>query len=480
MRFMIRLLILVTLSLASAATAQQRPAAIVSTNLWSQLGNTPAHASTARTEPVDLSSPIWIADGDTSTRLAFLPQSGIVADQTSLYALGYDLSNPSSDLLACFDQNTGALRWTAPVPFGILDSWSTPAIDLASSTIFVASGAFITAFDTTTGNLRWQSPLDKPVVNASPVVTPDLRAADRLFITDYSFGSPNPGALYCINIDPYHPVLNPYQPGERVWSVGLGGATSGNTTAYAHGKVFVSTANSASTNGLVHRFDARATAAPSPDWTTANPLPFGFYSGVSFSGGAVYASSYNFTSGHLNSNTLKLNANTGVILWSTPSNRTDVAPIILSDDRVLVSGGPPAGVFTFFGSRPSIALYTASGELLWDTALATHDDTNSNGTSEPGEPYLSVGGWTHLPILVEHDNQHFLYTGSLADPDMHGFYAPCTDLRLLNLDLPPTDPGFVVDRFQGAGTTPAITNRCLFTLGGSGIHSFAPQQTRSR
>jgi len=477
---MIRLLTILMLTLASAAHAQQRPTALVSTSLWTHFGGNPAHGSCVRTQPVDLSTPIWVSDGDTSSQLAFLPQSGIVANQSNLYALGYDLNNPSTDLLACFDQTTGSLLWTAPVPFGILDSWSTPAIDLASNTVFVASGTFITAIDASTGNQRWQTPLDKPVVNASPVVTPDLRFADRLFITDYSFGSSTPGSLYCINIDPYHPTRNPYLPGQRVWSVSLGGSTSGNTPAYARGKVFVSTASSAGTNGLVHRFDARTTQAPTPDWTTPNPFPIGFFSGVTLAGNSVYAASYNFTSGHHNSNTLRLNANTGEIIWSSPSNRTDISPIVLDDGRVLVSAGPPTGGFTFFGSRPSLALYTNAGDLQWDTAIETHSDSNSNGTWEPGEPYLSVGGWTHLPVLIEHNNQHLLYAGTLADPDSNGFYAPCADLRLLNIDLLPTDPSFIVDHFQGAGSTPAIANGRLFTTGTSGIHAFAPSPLRSR
>jgi outer membrane protein assembly factor BamB len=477
---MIKSILFILLGFASLAHAQQRPTPLVSTELWTHLGSTPSHRSLTRWAPVDLSTPIWISDGDASTHLSFLPQSGIVATQSSLYALGYDTSNPSVDLLACFDQADGSLRWTAPVPFAILDSWSTPAIDLASDTVFVASGAFITAIDATSGALRWQSALDKPVVNASPVVTADLRSSDRLFITDYSFGSPDQGTLYCINIDAYHPVVNPYFPGERVWSVDLGGATSGNTPAYTRGKVFVSTAGSATNHGLIHRFDARATTTPTPDWTTPNPLPIGFFSGVSVVGNAVYASSYSFSAGHHNSNTLKLDARNGALYWSAPSNRTDVAPLVLSDGRVLVSAGPPTGSFTFFGSRPSIAMYNTFGELVWDSAIETHDDTNTNGAWEPGEAYLSVGGWTHLPILVEHNDTHLLYAGTLADPDTHGFYAPCAELRIIDLDRHPNDPGFVIEQFTGAGTTPAFARGRLFTIGDDGIHAFAPASTRSR
>lgn len=477
---MIKSVLIILLGFASLAHAQQRPTALVSTELWTHLGNTPAHRSVTRTAPVDLSTPIWVADGDANTQLSFLPQSGIVANQSNLYALGYDLNNPSVDLLACFDQATGTLEWTAPVPFAILDSWSTPAIDLASNTVFVASGAFITAIDASSGDQRWQTALDRPVVNASPVVSSDLRSSDRLFITDYSFGSPNPGTLYCINIDPYHAILNPYLPGQRVWIAGLGGATSGNTPAYSRGKIYVSTAGSATNQGLIHRFDARATTAPVPDWTTPNPLPIGFFSGISVVGGAVYASSYNFTIGHHNSNTLKLDAQSGAVYWSTPSNRTDVAPLVLHDGRVLVSAGPPTGSFTFFGSRPSLALYNVLGELIWDSAIETHEDTNSNGTWESGEPYLSVGGWTHLPIVIEHDNQHLVYTGTLADPDTHGFYAPCAELRILNLDLHPSDPGFIIEQFQGAGTTAAFANGRLFTAGQDGIHAFAPTPVRMK
>ncbi len=447
---------------------------IYSTTLWTQFAQGPQNHARSNAPLVDLSAPLWISDGDESTTIAFLPQSGVVADETQVYALGYDINNPADDLVAAFNKDTGDLLWTAPIPAAIFDSWSTPAIDLPNEIIVAASGQFITAIDTNTGTQLWQTQLDRPIVNASPTITHDLRNQDRLFITDYSFAGGTPGQLYCINIDPFDPITNPYQPGQRVWTVMLSGSTSGNTPAYAGGKVFVATTNSLTNSGLIYRFDATTTQSPTEDWVAFNPEPLGFFSGVSIANNFVYASSYNFSVGQHNSNTLKVDANTGTIIWSAPSTRTDVSPIVLADGRVLVSAGVQTGAFSFFGSIPTINLLASDGTLLWDSALATLDDTNNNDQYDPGETFLSIGGWTHQPIVVQRDNQAHLYVGTLANPDLSGFFAPSTDLRIIDLNLNPTDPGFIVDHFIGAGSTPAIADGILYTIGVDGLHSFAP------
>ncbi len=442
-----------------------------STRFWTQFGQNPSNNSISNATLADLNTPLWVSDGDAQTHINFLPQSGIVATHHAVFALGYADKQPD-DLIAAFNPTTGELLWTAPIPIAFFDSWSTPAIDQRNKAVITASGSTITAFDTATGTHRWQTALDRPIVNASPTITHDLVGANRLFITDYAFAGAQAGQLYCINIDPFRPS-NPYQPGEIVWKTSLDGPTSGNTPAYSNGIVYASTAGSATNAGLIHAFDANSSIAPAPLWTTTNPEPSGFFSGVSIADDHIYASSYNFAAGQYISNTLKLDKDSGEIIWSTPSNRTDVSPIITSDDRVILSSGTQAGALTFFGSIPSIQLFAPDGTMLWDSAYETLDDINTNGTYDHGESYLSVGGWTHQPILVEHDNATLLYAGTLADPDLVGFFVPCTDLRVIDLDLLPNDPGFIIDQFAGAGSTPAISNGILYTVGENGLHAFA-------
>ncbi|MBL4591470.1 MAG: PQQ-like beta-propeller repeat protein [Phycisphaerales bacterium] len=475
-------LIAILMLLSGATNAQvftqsvetlHQTAPVQSTRLWTQFGQNASHASISNAPIADLVAAMWVSDGNTQTQIIFLPQSGIVADNHAVYALGFNANGSSGDLLAAFDPQTGDLLWTAPIPIAIFDSWSTPAIDQRQKTIFAASGSAITAINTITGEQRWQTIFDRPIVNASPIITTDLPMMNRLFITDYAFGGAQTGQLYCINIDPFNPTTNPYQPGEIVWKTSLIGPTSGNTPAYSSGIVYTSTAGSSTNAGLVHAFDALSTTAPPPLWTITNPEPSGFFSGVSLADGSLYASSYNFSTGQHNSNTIKVNTATGALIWSTPSNRTDVSPIITNDGRVILSGGTQAGAFTFFGSIPSIQLFDSDGTLLWDSADETLDDANANGTYDPGETYLSLGGWTHQPILVERNGATLLYVGTLADPDQFGFFAPCSDLRLIDLDLLPTDSGFIIDHFPGAGTTPAVANGVLYAVGENGLHAFA-------
>src|SRR5690606_6027006 len=98
---------------------------------------------------------------------------------------------------------------------------------LSRGQVITASGRFVTAFDLGTGSLRWQTELGRNVVNASPLVVED---SGRLFITDYD-GFGLSARLYCID-------LGPPNPGAILWSVTIGGS-SGNSPAYADGRVFV-------------------------------------------------------------------------------------------------------------------------------------------------------------------------------------------------------------------------------------------------
>ena len=190
----------------------------------------------------------------------------------------------------------------------------------------------------------------------------------------------------------------------------------------------------------------------------------GFFGGVSIRDGALYAASYTFSGGQDSANLVKLDATTGALIWSTPANRTSSTPIVLPDARVLLSTG-----LAGFGSLPSLQLFAPDGTRLWDTALATADDANSNGAIEIGE-FFAIGGWTHMPAVIETDTQQIAYAG--APPLTGGFFGANTELHRVDLSRHPTDPGFVVQTFVGAGSTPAIANGTLYTIGASGLHAF--------
>ena len=443
-------------------------------SLWTHTGGNPKHNSVHATGmPPTLANPVW-----TNADHVPVPQSGLVVDGAHVYTLTRDATNAT--FAVALDRQTGEEVWATPVAPPVLDSWSSPTIDLEHETLLIASGAVVVALDTDTGEQRWATELDAIVVNASPVVTDDLGNRDRAFITTYSFGGGAPAALVCINIDPFDATGNPYQPGDIVWSLSLGGDSSGNTAAYQNGRIYLATASSpGSQRGTIRCYDITADTAPaSPVWSFTNTINAGFFAGVAIAKGHIYASSYSFSGLQTSANTVKLNKNTGNLVWSVPTNRTDATPIVLPNGDVIVSGGVATGAFDFlpfFGSLPSIQYIDDLGstaKLLWDSALATHDDLNANGYWDFDEPYLSIGGWTHQPIAIVVQGTPHLLVGTLPETQPGVNIDHNTALRLIDLTKSPTDPGFIVDHAPGTGNTPAYTSGWVFTSGQAGISAF--------
>lgn len=413
---------------------------------------------------VNVAAPLWIASVDEADRpITFNGQSGPVVGRQRLYALGR--SGGISRLFA-FRRADGACLWSSPVPNPVTDSWSSPALDEGSNTIIVAAGNRVLSFDAESGTQIWSATLSRNIVNASPLLTPEVPR--RIFITDAD-GFGMSGRLYCINADPFDAARNPHPPGQILWSTIIGGS-SGNSPAYAGDRIFVATVGEFGFSaGSILAFDARATAPHAPLWAYENTEPIGFFGGLSARNGEVYAASYAFSGGQNAANLVKLDAASGSLLWSVPCNRTDAIPIILDDGRIILSGG-----IAGFGASPSIQLFqdnVSHATQLWDSAIATWIDANSNGLRDPGE-YLSIGGWTHQPLALTTPTSTRLLVGTL--PAGTSTATPCTHLRLIDLSVAPTSPSFIVQTFIGAGSTPALVGASVFTIGAGGLHAFGP------
>lgn len=444
---------------------------------WSQLGGSSHHNGnhgTNQTSGAIIDDPNWISDGDGELVISFAPHAGVVCDDERVYALGFD--QQFTHTIAAFNLSDGELAWSSAIPFVLLDSWSSPTIDRENDTILITTSFSLIALDRFTGDEVWTTNFGTPLVNASPCVTGDLGPADRVLITDYSFSSGTLGTLSCINVDPFDTISNPYQPGELVWSMSLPGECSGNTPAYAEGVVYVSTADNGSGGaGHVLAFDATATSAQDPIWDTANPQPIGFFSAVSLANGFVYASSYNFNGGQRSANTLKLRASDGQLQWSVPTVRTDASPVILDDGKVIVSGGVPTSPATFFtGSLPAIELIEDLGNsavVLWDSFEATHDDLNNSGSWDQGEPYVSLGGWGHHPLVFKDHGPTKLLAGTMSPPTSGEPLTHGSELHTIDLSKHPTDQGFIISTQTGAGTTPALFGNQILSTSATGIVS---------
>ncbi len=335
---------------------------IVSSTLCAQLAveHTPTHAPT----PVD-GSGIWThftgnAMRNTVPSVAMMPsletpswvntdhvpvaQTGLVVDDRHIYAMTVESGN--TYFAVALDRVSGEEIWASPIAPVILDSWSSPALDIEHGTLIIATGSTIVALDITTGEQVWSHTLSSTIVNASPVVTNDLGDRDRVLITNYSFGGLGNAQLICINIDPFNADTNPYHPGDLVWAKNLGADSSGNTPAYQSGRVYLATAsNGSGSRGTIRGYDITEDVAPaSPLWSFTNTINAGFFGGVSIAKGHIYASSYSFSGLQTSANTVKLNKNTGALVWSVSTNRTDATPIVLPNGDVIVSAGVAQGV----------------------------------------------------------------------------------------------------------------------------------------
>ncbi len=432
---------------------------------WPMLARDAARSSSADSFAGVLDIPDWIAGTDENgLPIEFAGQSGPVLWHDLAYAVG---ESDGADRLYAIDRTDGIVRFSTVIEPPSFDSWSTPIVDATNRAVISTSGNLVQAFDAESGAPLWNATLGLDVVNASAVITPDLGPRDRLFITDSDgFLIQGGGSLYCINIDPFDALENPFDPGEIVWAIALAAASSGNSPAYDNGVVFVADAGDPNfgSPGRVRAFDATAILEPGAQWTFINTINTGFFGGVSVSNQHVYAASFTFNGGQDSANLVKLDASTGALVWSSPANRTASLPIILDDGRVLLSTG-----LAGFGSLPALQLFSADGTRLWDSALSTFEDLDGDMLIEPGE-FLAVGGWTHVPLVVTNEAGTFAYVGT--PPLAGGFFGPNTDVHLIDLDLLPSDTGFVIETFAGAGSTPALADGVLYTIGAAGLHAF--------
>jgi outer membrane protein assembly factor BamB len=431
--------------------------------------------------PADLQSPAWIVNADEAGRpIAFNGQSGPVVSREFVYALGaVRISGTTSHRVFAVDRRKGTVSWSSPVAPQYLTSFSSPAIDERNKTVIVASGNDVIALDMKTGAQKWKSELLLPVVNASPLVTSDLALRNRVFVTDFD-GAEGGGNLYCINVDPFVTNINPYSPGDIVWIVPLSG-TSGNTPAYYRRRVYVSTAGVYPvTRGEILAFDATARSAPAPIWRYENTLADGFFSGVTLNedkgGLAVFAATYAFFGNKRSASLMKINAEDGTLLWSVPSNRTSATPIVLEDGRIVLSTG-----LRGFGTVPTTHVFRdqgASAVMSWDSCTNTWEDSDGDDIPDWGE-YLVVGGWSHQPSLQKRaDGTPILFVGALSGNQTSNI--ACTLLHAINLDRlsSPNRSEWLLATYTGAGSTPALADKNLYSFGPTGLFAFGPTPPR--
>lgn len=416
---------------------------------WTHHAGDSTRQSSAVTAALELDDIAWIAPPGPDR--AFVAHSSPVVYGGRVFVNARRLENNMAveNLLVAYDSHTGEEDWARPLDPDSLDSFSSPAVDVRHGLVLLGAGRRLHALNMEDGSVAWRTTLSRPIVDASPAVATDLmnggQPANRVFLTDYS-GFAAGGALYAINLDPFHPIANPFQPGAIAWRVTLGGA-SGNSPAYADGVVYVASAAgeiaalNALDGGVCWWFDLPA----------AGYGHFGdFFGGVTVVNGAVYAATYDFSGGQNNSGLVKLDAQTGQLIWAVPCERTQSIPVVCDDGLILLAGGLDG-----FGSAVKVQAFDdfgASAALIWDTYTA------------PGGP-ISLGGWTFQPARHE----RVLFVGR---PSTSVFFGPYAELYILDLDRLPGQPGFILDQSLLGGGNPAIAGGWIYSIGSQGLTAF--------
>ncbi len=406
---------------------------------WTHLAGDAARRATAPHAPAEFDRTAW--ERGAAIDEEFVGRGSPVASDGRVFVnlRTYPDNLPGPNALLALDAASGEELWRRPLAADALESIASPCVYARGGVVLIGLDRSVFALRVGDGAIAWSCELARSVVNASVAVSEDLLddavPANRAFITDYSpFGT---GALYAINLDPFHSAGNPYAPGEIVWSAPLT-RTSGNSPAYSGGDVFVATAG-----GRVACFDARS---GQPRWQSA-PQPDGFFGGVCVSGGAVFAATYNFYGGHNNSRLVKLDANSGEVIWTTPCERSASIPVVAGGGRIYLSGGIEG-----FGSLNKVQAFLdegATARLLWDSAA-------------DGGGMLTIGGWQHQPALAD----GLLYSGVLNSGDLASPYE-----RLVAVDTRrrPEHPQFVRAERLGVGGPPAIALGRVYSIGEDGV-----------
>jgi outer membrane protein assembly factor BamB len=370
--------------------------------------------------------------------------------------------------LYALDRATGAIRWSAPIDSPALDSWSSPAVDVVAARVYVASGSTVRCLRLSDGALAWSAPLDAQVVNASPLLLRDAQGRARVFVTDFSEAD---GQLYAFSAG------GPMQPpaGTRIWSVPIG-ATSGNTPASDGTRIFVSSLGDfAYSPGRIFAFPAWTNEAPAPMWTFDNVIAEGFFSGLTVFAGSVFAGSYAFFGSTASANLVKLDAASGLLRWSVPSNRTSSTPVVIpargtGPTRIALSTGVQG-----FGSVPTLQVFADAGlsaTRVFDSASATWIDANQNARLDSGE-FVPLGGWTGAPALVISPGADTLFVQSPPTGTSTSFGS---SLRAVNL-------GLLSGSWQAGLTTqaagaPAVAadgpGVNVYAIGAGGLSAFGP------
>lgn len=459
-------------------------AQVPSEQTWPCVAGGPSHwgvsNAVALPQPTDQApaTPAWTTTQDEFGRsFTTLAAQVPVFDSNHVYISARVQLNPGvSWRLLAVRRADGVVAWSASIPAPLVDSFSSATADPARGRVMIGSGRDVICFDAATGAQVWRRTLNRNIVNASPTIADDVPGRARAFITDYD-GFGTAASLYCINMDPRSPA-NPFDPGDLVWRVAIGGA-SGATPAFlpaslgGGGLVYIATLGEPSfAPGMILAYDAQADVAPNPAFIASNTINEGFFGTVSIAppthpseGPTVYAVSYEFYGGVNSANLLAVDGASGAVRWSVPCNRGGSAPVVLGNGRIAVSAGVQG-----FGTVPSVALYLDRRDHaieVWNSALDAWVDSDEDGLIDAGECDW-IGLWSYQPIASS--DLRLLTVGEAPQSASVGAFG--SRVATLDVALRPGDRSFA--RFtESIGGSPTAGRGWVYGLGAGGLSAFS-------
>lgn len=309
------------------------------------------------------------------------------------------------DKVLALDTANGAVLWSSPVAANAMWSWSSPAADSATGSVLAGSGDKLYCFDAATGSQRWQTQIGD-VVNSSPLI-----AGGKVYI--HAGGGFGVGAsLFALNI----------ADGSIAWSKSDGGAGSAKP-AYHDGLVFTTT------DFRLCAYDA-ATGAVA--WTSPFTSAYGFFGGISYGNGVLYAPTYNFSGpGTL----VAASAADGSLIWERPTPSGDATPAVCSG-LVLTSGD-------WVGPGSTTAHRMGDGSVAWT---------------------IPLGGWAFSPTVID-------LSAAAGDE-----YAVLTEQYGSTIALVSLSTGEIAASYAGQGGGPAaIDGGSIYVIGNDGaLYAFGP------
>ena len=322
------------------------------------------------------------------------------------------------DYLVCLDEYTGEVLWNVSVENAktnrsqLCGSWVTPVYH--DGKVFLPA-ARTYCFNATDGSEIWAftAPTGLGAVDGSVAI-----AEGNVITSDWDGKH-----YYCLD----------ESDGTEIWNFIVADDGAQSTPAISDGRVIF---GSWSWGLGGHIYCVNLTTG-SEEWNITTPHhPCG---SAAISRGVVYMTTYNFSDTREPGELYALNITDGSIIWSQPMERTDSTPA-LAYGNVYVCGGCKG-----ISDLMTYCFNATTGNLLWNTSASDE-----------------IGNWKCSPAVA--DGKVFVGKPYFEDGVMD-YVGTCA------LD---TNTGEIVWSYPKGGSSPAVADGMVFTVGGGKVYAFAP------